>query len=264
MNIYKQLNLLTEYIEKHIDDDLHPEILTKFLHTNLYTAGKIFSVFSGQSFSEYVRKRRLSLAGQDLYANNPRVVDIAIKYGYDNATAFSRAFEKFHGIKPSQVNKTTKLSNYPRLIFDDTPRQEKTLNYEIITLPDFTLFGVGVDTGNDSISKDAPQLFRRMINEYEPIYGPVKYGAVLYDSGRQQSKRYYCLWEQEISGFTRINIPKSRWLKFDVGSREAAKIQALSLQFYSEFLPSSKYILRELPELEHYHDKTTDFLVPIE
>ena len=246
MNVYKQLNQLVGYVEDNIENELHPEVLTRFLHTNVYTAGKIFLVIAGQSFSEYVRKRRLSLAGQDLYSGQARVVELAVKYGYNNATAFSRAFEKFHGVKPSQITKSTKLKNFPRLVFDENIRAVESLNYEIIALPAFELYGISVDTNNAEISHDAPTFFQKVIREYVPIYGAV------------------CLWEQKIPTFEQLKIPASKWLKFIINSENACDIQAMSQQFYGEFLPSCKYTLRELPELEYYHDGITDFLVAIE
>lgn len=264
MNVYKQLNQLVGYVEDNIENELHPEVLTRFLHTNVYTAGKIFLVIAGQSFSEYVRKRRLSLAGQDLYSGQARVVELAVKYGYNNATAFSRAFEKFHGVKPSQITKSTKLKNFPRLVFDENVRAVESLNYEIIALPAFELYGISVDTNNAEISHDAPTFFQKVIREYVPIYGAVKYGAIVYEPTRQESQKYFCLWEQKIPTFEQLKIPASKWLKFIINSENACDIQAMSQQFYGEFLPSCKYTLRELPELEYYHDGITDFLVAIE
>ena len=264
MNIYKQLNQLVEYVEGNVENELHPEILANFLHTNVYTAGKIFFVITGQSFSEYVRKRRLSLAGQDLYSEHASITDLAVKYGYNSATAFSRAFEKFHGVKPSQITESTRLKNFPRLVFDEEVKAAESLNYEIVTLPLLELFGIGVDTDNAKISHDAPELFRYAIQKYVPRCGAVKYGAIFYESTHQESQKYYCLWEQEIPDFERLRIPASRWLKFTINSENATDIQNMSQQFYSEFLPSCKYTLRELPELEYYHDGVTDFLVAIE
>ena len=61
---------------------------------------RVFSLLTNISLSEYIRKRRLSVASYDLYNDNLKVIDVAIKYGYENATSFSRAFSSFHGIKP--------------------------------------------------------------------------------------------------------------------------------------------------------------------
>ena len=71
-------------------------------------------------------------------------MDIAVKYQYDNATSFSRAFEKFHGIKPSFVNKETKLKNFPRIVFNEDINVVTALDYEIITLEKMDLYGVSI------------------------------------------------------------------------------------------------------------------------
>lgn len=264
MNIYHQLNELIEHIEENLENDLRPEVVAKFLHTNIYTANKLFAVLAGQSFSEYVRKRRLSLAGYDLYTGQPKVVDLAAKYGYDNATAFSRAFEKFHGVKPSQVTERTKLKNFPQLRFDENIPVVTELDYEIVELPELDLSGVGIETNNAKISHDAPVFFQKVKSDYQDKYGAIDYGMTTYDEARAESQKYYCLWKQKIPEFEQIHIPASKWLRFTIGSQNAAEIQTATRKFYREFLPSCKYTLRELPELEDYHDGVTDFLVAIE
>ena len=263
-NIYQKLNNLVDYTERHLEGELSPDILAKSLNTNAYTAGKIFSVLAGQSFSEYVRKRRLSLAGQDLCTTNFRVIDIAIKYGYDSPEAFSRAFVKFHGIKPSQVTKTTKLKNYPKLHFNDAGLPAKELDYEIVDLPELSLSGHYIETNNNEISKDAPMFFQVFRERYIDKYGEVDYGMVAYGPEHLESQRYYCLYAKTISGFDHIYIPPAKWLKFTIPSQQPSEIQDMSHKFYRDFLPSSNYRLRELPELEHYHNGITDFLVAVE
>ena len=118
MNIYKSLNEITEYIDNNLEEEISYEVLAKMLGVNVYTMQRLFTMIAGISLSEYIRKRRLSSAGYDLYEGNLKVIDVAVKYQYDNPTSFSRAFEKFHGIKPSLVNKETKLKNFPRIIFN--------------------------------------------------------------------------------------------------------------------------------------------------
>lgn len=86
---------------------------------------------------------------------------------------------------------------------------------------------------------------------------------ITYNKEREESEKYYCLYDQVIKEFERIKIPSSKWLKFRVDSQNAKDIQEKSHKFYQEFLPSCKYNLKELPELEYYHDDITDFLVAI-
>lgn len=263
LNIYKDLNQITEYIDKNLEEKISYEVLAKMLGVNVYTMQRLFTMIAGISLSEYIRKRRLSNAGYDLYEDSLKVIDIAVKYQYDNATSFSRAFEKFHGIKPSLVNKETKFKNFPRIVFNENINPTTELDYEIITLDGMDLYGVGITTNNNKIGKDAPTFFRQTEDKYLSKYGEVKYGMITYDIEREESQKYYCLYDKKIEGFEHIKIPKSKWLRFRINSYNAKDIQEISNKFYSEFLPSVKYNLKELPELEYYHDGITDFLIAI-
>lgn len=259
MNIYKCLNEITKYIDNNLENVIDYEILSKILGVNPYTMQKLFSMLTNIPLSEYIRKRRLSNAGFDLYENKYKIIDIAMKYQYDNATSFSRAFEKFHGIKPSLVNKETKLKNFPRIIFNESINITTELDYEIISLEAMNLYGVSISINNKTIGQSAPKFFSKIENKY----GEIKYAMITYDKDREESQKYYCLYEKTQPNFENIKIPKSKWLKFRINSQKALEIQEISHKFYREFLPSCKYNLKELPELEYYHDNITDFLVAI-
>lgn len=263
MNIYKNLNAITKYIDANLEETINYEVLAKMLGVNVYTMQRLFSIITGISLSEYIRKRRLSNAGYDLYKGNLKIIDVAFKYQYDNATSFSRAFEKFHGIKPSLVNKETKLKNFPRIVFNENINLTTELDYEIVTLDEMDLYGVSITTNNEKIGHDAPLFFAQTEEKYFNNYGAIKYGMVTYNLERDESQKYYCLYDQKITNFEHIKIPKSKWLKFRINSQNAKEIQDISHKFYQEFLPSVKYNLKELPELEYYHDDITDFLVAI-
>ena len=263
MNIYKSLNEITKYIDNNLEEEISYEILAKMLGVNIYTMQRLFTMIAGISLSEYIRKRRLSSAGYDLYEDNLKIIDVAVKYGYDNATSFSRAFEKFHGIKPSQINKKTKLKNFPRIVFNENINITTELSYEIVNIDEINLYGVSTNTNNDKIGKDAPTFFRKTEDKYLKKCGNVKYGMITYDIEREECQKYYCLYDKKIEEFEHVKIPKSKWLKFRINTQNAQDIQEVSHKFYEEFLPSVKYNLKELPELEYYHDDITDFLVAI-
>lgn len=263
MNIYKSLNEITKYIDDNLEEKISYETLSKFLGVNTYTMQRLFTMLAGISLSEYIRKRRLSNAGFDLYEGKLKIIDIAVKYQYDNATSFSRAFEKFHGIKPSLVNKKTKLKNFPRIIFNEEINIAVELDYEIVSLDEMNLYGISITTDNNNIGKDAPDFFETVKNKYMNQYGEIKYGMITYNIDRSICQKYYCLYDKKINEFEHIIIPKSKWLKFKINSQNDKEIQEISHKFYREFLPSCKYNLKELPELEYYHDGITDFLVAI-
>ena len=163
MNIYTELNKIIEYIENHLEEKIDYKKISKMIGVNEYTFQKIFSVICNISISEYIRNRRLSNAGQELYLNNEKIIDIAIKYQYENPTSFSRAFEKFHGIKPSQVRKNPeKLKMYTKLHFDEQYEHNRDVTYKIVEKEKITLYGKYKLTNNEKIGKDAPEFYYKM------------------------------------------------------------------------------------------------------
>ena len=259
MNIYKSLNNITKYIEDNIENKIDYKELSKYLGVNIYTMQRLFAMLAGVTLSEYIRKRRLSMAAFDLYNTKCKVIDVAFKYQYESSTSFSRAFEKFHGIKPSKITKKTKFKNFPRIIFDEKISITVELDYEVIELDAITLYGISKKVNNNTIGNLAPKFF----SEIEDKYGIVDYGVITYDNVREESQKYYCAYRNKKENFEEIKIPKSKWLKFRINSQESKNIQELSQKFYKEFLPSCKYNLKTIPELEYYHDGITDFLVAI-
>ena len=211
------------------------------------------------SLSEYIRKRRLTNAGYDFTVSKEKIIDIAIKYQYNNATSFSRAFESFHGVKPSKVSKEIQLKNFPRIVFDEKVKINKSINYQVIELNDLKLYGLGIKTNNERIKEDAPKLFKKLSDYNTKKYGMTKYK----DNIRGEIEKFYVLFDEYKEGFEEIIMPASKYLILRIDSRSPKDIQKTIKQFYLEFLPSCKFALKELPELEYYHDEVTDFLVPI-
>ena len=262
MNIYKELNKIIEFIENNLEEKIDYKELSKMIGVNEYTFQRIFSLLSNVSVSEYIRNRRLSNAGQEIYLKDEKIIDIAIKYQYGNSTTFSRAFEKFHGIKPSEVRRhPDRLKMYTKLHFEEKEEQEKNIEYKIIEKDEIVLYGRCKNTNNEKISKDAPKFFEEVKKQYGmPQYGLVEYS----DKERLYVKSYWVLFTKNNNDLLKKIIDKSKWIVIRVNSQEAEDIQNTSKIFYEEFLPSCKYNFRDLPELEYYHDNITDFLIPIE
>jgi len=268
LNIYTCLNEVIEYIENNLENDINYSKMAQIMASNEYTVKKVFSLISNISISEYIRNRRLSNAGFDLYKNNEKIIDIAIKYQYDNPTSFSRAFEKFHGIKPSLVNNNPeKLKVYPKLHFNEEILSNDNMEYSIIKMEELVVYGKGIKTTYSTINDDAPRFFADMRKRFLEKYGEIDYGMVIYEDrcdGYNYNYEYWIAYNKKIDEFEKIIIPQSKWLRFRINSQEAVDIQKVSRDFYEKFITSSKFNLRELPELEYYHNDITDFLVPIE
>lgn len=163
MNIYIQLNKIIEYIENNLEEDIDYKELAKMMGVNEYTFQKIFSLISNITIAEYIRNRRLSNAGQEIFLENIKIIDIALKYQYKNATSFSRAFERFHGIKPSEVKKSPeKLKMYTKLHFNEENEQSKNVEYKIIQMEQLTLYGKCKLTNNEKIREDVPKFYEEI------------------------------------------------------------------------------------------------------
>ena len=92
-----------DYIEDHLTDNISYDEIAKQSFSSTFHFQRVFSILCGYTLGEYIRKRRLTLAGKELLLGDQKIIDVALKYGYENPDSFSRAFLKFHGINPSEV-----------------------------------------------------------------------------------------------------------------------------------------------------------------
>lgn len=262
MNIYTSLNEMLEYIEENLENKIEYDKLSKILGTNEAMLQRLFSMLCNISLSEYIRKRRLSKAGIDLINGQEKIIDIAMKYQYDNATSFSRAFEKFYGVKPSQIKKkAVGLKVFPKIHFDVKEENNENIEYSIINRKEMILYGKKKETTIEEIKIDAPMFCKEMSKKY----GDFQYGMTEYIQRFGEEKCYYwVLFDNYIEGLEKYEIPESKWISIRIDSQKAEVIQKAIKNFYANFIPSCEYKIKELPELEYYHDDITDFLVPIE
>lgn len=262
MNVYAELNKIIEYTENHLEEEIDYKKIASMIGINEYTFQKVFLLIANVSYAEYIRNRRLSNAGQEIFLNKEKVINIAIKYQYNNATSFSRAFEKFHGIKPSEARENPKkLKMYTKLHFNEQYEPNYDINYEIVEKDEIVLYGHNIPTDNEKIKEDAPKFYLNNAKKYgAPDYGVIEYTK----RDRMYVKSYGIMYKQNKGRMPRKVIPKSKWIQIKINSQEAEDIQKVSESFYTDFMPSSKYVFSDLPELEYYHDNITDFLIPIE
>lgn len=271
---YRQINLAIDYIEQHLEDQLKINEVARLVGMSVEVFRVLFSALTQNTFAEYLRKRRLTLAARDLLQTNQRVIDLANKYQYTSAAAFSRAFLNFHGILPSEARREPhKLCFFAKIILDSPATCYKSCSYEIVERNRLNLYGLFVDTDNARIDKDAPQLFLDIAQHYPSLAHP-DYGILHYRAGRENLShyRYWVLWEadkilkdtKERVSLQHFTLSGARFLKFLVPSQEAADIQSSSHYFYERFWPDCNYRFAEKIDLEHYHNGVTDFLVPIE
>lgn len=120
-----------DYVEEHITEYIDYEELAKCAYSSSFHFQRVFSAICGFTLGDYIRFRRLSLAGGELAQSGAKVIDVALKYGYDTPESFSRAFKRFHGKTPTQVKNGAMLKSFSRLSVKLILQGGNTMDYRI-------------------------------------------------------------------------------------------------------------------------------------
>ena len=104
-----------DYIEEHITEPTDYARAAKEACSSPFNFQRVFALLCGYTLGDYVRMRRLTLAGEELLSTDAKVIDVALKYGYDSPESFSRAFTRFHGVSPSAVRKGAVIHSFSRI-----------------------------------------------------------------------------------------------------------------------------------------------------
>lgn len=127
-----------DYIEDHLTDSLDYSRIAQEVNISVFYFQKIFSILCGISLGEYIRSRRLTLAGIELISTDERILDIAMKYGYDTPEGFTRAFTRFHGITPIAArNSSAGLKSFAKLSISITMKGGSIMDYRILKKDSF-------------------------------------------------------------------------------------------------------------------------------
>lgn len=120
-----------DYVEEHITEPIDFEKVAGEAYSSSFHFQRVFSTICGFTLGDYIRFRRLSLAGRELAERNSKVIDVALKYGYDTSESFSRAFSRFHGISPTDAKNGAVLKSFRRLSVKLTLNGGTTMDYKI-------------------------------------------------------------------------------------------------------------------------------------
>lgn len=143
MDWIKRLNNAIYYIEEHLTDKISYEHLGKITCCSSYHFQRMFTYMAGIPLSEYIRRRKMSLAAVDLQSGRKKIIDVAAKFGYSSPTAFNRAFKSIHGVAPSSVkNEGVSVKSFPPITFQITIKGVEEMNYRIETKSDFRIIGL--------------------------------------------------------------------------------------------------------------------------
>ena len=264
MNTLERMNATIEYIEAHLLEELHMPTIAKAAGTSEIEIQKTFYALTGISIVEYVRRRRLTLAGFELQKRERSVLEIALEHGYTSPDSFTRAFRQMHGTTPSAVKKGgCLLKSYGKITFVLTIKGVNAMNYKILKKESMHIIGFKkwFSTENDSQLKEIPKMWDSVTEEMKARItalsnnaGVVGLCADMYDGGFD----YWigCMSDKECpEDLEEITIPASTWAVFEIiGSMRPLPnaMQDIWKRIYSEWLPNSVYQHAMLPEIEYY------------
>ena len=274
MNYYDSINNLIEEIEKSLTQKIEYKDLAKIIGTSSYTLQRIFSFLTGITLTEYIRKRRLSKAAEELLSTNIKIIDLSLKYQYDSPISFSNTFKKMHGVSPQTLRKTNaSVKNFPKIKFKPTIDTIDELEYRIINLNEQKLYGITTGVIESSKKEKIRDLFKKAREEKildfiidnsdgkELYYGATK---EIYNNELTNNMQYYILGKAPRKDFIHIEIPKATWACFKLKNKKQIDILKLYNTIFTKWLPSSKYTeILNYPELEIYYENECEICIPI-
>jgi len=282
MEWVKLIQTALDYMEAHLLEKISYDDVAREIHMSSYNFHRTFSLMAGMTASEYIRNRRLSLAGQELQMTDIKVIDAAYKYGYETPESFAKAFSRFHGVTPKAAKlRGTRLSLFNALVIKITLEGGRNMDYRI------------VDTGNMRFAAKVKAFKNEMINDeknheipdfwtecrkekildelYElrqkgkrDIYGlcsPTKENERTFDYGigvildeetpvekvEELTSRGYRIWETRPATYA----------VFSCFGKDGGCINEIWGRFFKEFLPQSGYEQTDETDFEIYYEKGT-------
>lgn len=282
MDWLARMNRALDYIEMNICGEIELSEVAKQACCSSYQFQRMFSFITNVSLSEYIRRRRLTLAAIDLQNSDVKVIDIAMKYGYESPVSFARAFQLLHGVNPAIARQEgTALKAYPRLSFLISIKGAEAMNYRIETKESFEVFGmerVFHTNGSDGELKTPAEFWQQSHGngEVERLAGnagelPGNVSGDLHKvhalcSYRKTEKDTFpymiCAFKSESSKtheYTTITIPAYTWAIFSsdpyTWDQFDQTIEGMYQRFFSEWLPTAGYEQIDGMEFEIYGAK---------
>lgn len=261
MEWIERLNNTMDYIEEHLMEKIDYEQLAKIAGCPNYHFQKTFLYMTNISLNEYIRKRRISLAAVDIQSGKDKIIDIALKYGYESPTAFNRAFQSIHGIAPSTVRKkSVRLKSFPPLKFSFSLQGFKELNYRIEHKNSFRILGISfplskilLENFNNIPCKWDNALNNGTLTQLTNLNNQSPQGLLGVCIHYQDDWRYFIAVSSNSSNeqFENYTISEATWAIFS-GHGTNKNLQELQQRVITEWLPTSGYEYANIPDIEVY------------
>ena len=281
MDTLYSMNAAIDYIEEHLDKEINYQQAARIACFSEHHFKRMFSFLASIPLSEYVRRRRLTLAALELRDNNTTVIDVALKYGYQSPDSFSRAFQELHHTLPSTVKHTgVSLKAYPRISFQISIKGDVEMKYRFAEKDAFQIVGykevMYPDNGdfnptlwNTLTDEDYAKL--EMLSSEDTDLNGVLNITVNTCHGEEQSEEaleYYIAVVTEKSApdnLAMLEISKQQWAVFDAEGEMPDALTSTWSRIYTDWFPTSGYELADAPEIVKSVDDTkTEIWIPVQ
>ncbi|SHJ96650.1 AraC family transcriptional regulator [Clostridium cavendishii DSM 21758] len=280
MDLLNCMNNAMDYIELHLTDTIEYKQLAKISCCSVYHFQRMFSFISGIPLSEYIRRRKLTLAAIELQNKNTKIIDIAMKYGYQSPEAFSRAFKNMHDVSPTAARSMgITLKAYPKMTFYLSIKGGIEMNYRIEKKEAFEVFGVAstIKANNQETAFiEVPKFCTTCdengsVDRMNTLLGrshDTMLHAALYNHTENSFKYMICEYVPNNINipkeYERLSIPALTWAIFPADNCD---IPTVWQRIYSDWFPTSDFEQVEGPQFEMYygkaHNSTGEVWIPV-
>lgn len=261
-----RFNEAIKYIEQRLDNEIDIEKAANIACCSTYHFQRMFSYIADIPLSEYIRRRRMSKAAIDLQSGDEKIIDIALKYGYDSPTAFNRAFQSIHGIAPSAAKTLgTTLKSFPPISLRITIKGDVEMNYKIEKKEAFKIIGVKkhYSASIEECFASVPVFWQEtiqsglipklcLLNNKEP-YGVIGLSTCM-DSRNFDYFIAVASDKECPADMDEYTVPQCTWAVFECIGAMPDAMQNLQKRIVTEWLPSSGYEYANAPDIELYFE----------
>ncbi len=275
MDWHKGMNEAIDYIEDNLKADIDYSIASKFVCCSVWEFQRVFSFMAKIPLSEYIRRRRLTLAAHDIQNGNEKILDVALKYRYDSHSAFTRAFSQLHGTTPTLARKAgVMLKTYPRISFKFIIQGVDEMDYKIEQKEEMKIIGINkkMNTTDNAHYKEIGTFWHEF--EERKLYDSLKkysvdhnvYAITTYNN---EPNSFYYMIGVEYNGiefdksYQVIIIPAGMYATFQVPAESEGDVGAFTMRIFNEWLPATGYQLTGGAEIECCTKDGTVILMPI-
>ncbi len=274
MNSIKKMNKVLEYIENNLIDKIDYNEVARIAMCSEYHFNRMFSFLAGVNLSEYIRRRKLTLAALELKNESTKVTDVAFKYGYKSIDSFSRAFNTLHGVLPSEVKKeNSQIKAYPRISFQITVKGAEAMNYRIVEKEAFRIVGFKkrvpiVFSGvNEEIAGMYKVLTPEIVMKLKSLSNIEPLGMIsastnftedrMSEKGELDHHIGVATTAENTDDFNILEVPSLTWAVFESIGPFPETLQNIWGRIYSEWFPTVDYESVNGPEIVWHESPDT-------